>query len=125
MEAGASAAQRTDARGPPIGRWRDNGVVQQPKPQPGAKRPDGRKRQLLRFVGAAVVAVLLVVGAADGARILSAACFGLIGLGCVAANRELAPAFSAASEAALGWSSRAAAVALGAFFILGGIVRLG
>jgi hypothetical protein len=93
--------------------------------QPGGEQPGRRRGQLLRFAGSALAVLLLIIGAANGPRIVSAACFGLIGLSCIAANRELAPAFSAASGAPLGWSSRAAAVMLGTLFIVGGLVRLG
>jgi len=73
----------------------------------------------------AAASLVLVVGAAIGPRIVSGISFGLLGLACVAANHELAPAFYPFGELSSDRLGRLAAVLLGALLLAGGIVRLG
>jgi hypothetical protein len=86
------------------------------------------ERRRGRFTGLLVLAaglLVLFVGAAVGPRIISAICFGLLGLTCAVANGDLAPAFYPSGEPSSDRLGRLAAVLLGAFLVAGGIVRLG
>jgi hypothetical protein len=85
---------------------------------------DGSRGGLASLAWLAAGSLVLVAGAAIAPRIISGICFGPLGLACVAANRELAPAFHPFGKPSdrLG---RLAVVLLGALMVAGGIVRLG
>lgn len=80
-----------------------------------------RRGRFMGLMGLAAGFLVLVSGAALAPRIISGICFGLLGLACVCANSELAPAFHPSSDR----PGRLAAVLLGALLVVGGIVRLG